>query len=42
VAQVTGQPRSRVEDDFAAGRILAAGQACEYGLVDEIVAPTPR
>jgi ATP-dependent Clp protease protease subunit len=42
VAQVTGQPRSRVEDDFAAGRILDAMQAREYGLVHEIVAPTQR
>ncbi|NJC74004.1 ATP-dependent Clp protease proteolytic subunit [Planosporangium thailandense] len=42
VAQVTGQPRSRVEDDFSAGRILGAAAAREYGLVDEIVAPPAR
>jgi ATP-dependent Clp protease protease subunit len=42
VAQVTGQPRSRVEDDFGAGRIMGATEAHEYGLVDEIVPPTPR
>jgi ATP-dependent Clp protease protease subunit len=37
VAEVTGQPRSRVEDDFAAARTLDAGEACDYGLVEEIV-----
>jgi ATP-dependent Clp protease protease subunit len=42
VAQVTGQPRSRVEDDFGTGRIMGAAEAHEYGLVDEIVPPTPR
>jgi ATP-dependent Clp protease protease subunit len=42
VADVTGQPRSRVEDDFSAGRILDAAQAHDYGLVDEIVSPAPR
>jgi ATP-dependent Clp protease protease subunit len=42
VSEMTGQPRSRVEDDFSAGRILDAAQAHEYGLVDEIVAPAPR
>lgn len=40
VAQVTGQPRSRVEDDFAAGRIMGAAAARDYGLVDEIVPPS--
>jgi ATP-dependent Clp protease, protease subunit len=42
VAEVTGQPRSRVEDDFSAGRILDAVQAREYGLVDEIISPAGR
>lgn len=37
LAEVTGQPRSRIEDDLAAGRILTAEQAREYGLIDEIV-----
>jgi ATP-dependent Clp protease, protease subunit len=37
LADVTGQPRSRVEDDLSAGRILTAEQAREYGLIDEIV-----
>jgi ATP-dependent Clp protease protease subunit len=37
LAEVTGQPRSRIEDDLSAGRILTAGEAREYGLLDEIV-----
>lgn len=37
VVAVTGQTRSRVEDDLAAGRLLTAAQARDYGLVDEIV-----
>jgi ATP-dependent Clp protease protease subunit len=36
LAEVTGQPRSRIEDDLSAGRILSAGEAQEYGLIDEI------
>lgn len=36
VARATGQPRSRVEDDFGAVRLLDAGQAREYGLIDEV------
>lgn len=38
VAEVTGQPRSRVEDDFAAGRMLTCAQAQEYGLIQAVVA----
>jgi ATP-dependent Clp protease, protease subunit len=37
LAEVTGQSRSRVEDDLSAGRILTSEQAREYGLIDEIV-----
>jgi ATP-dependent Clp protease, protease subunit len=37
LAAATGQPRSRVEDDMSAGRILTATQAMEYGLIDEVV-----
>lgn len=37
LAEVTGQPRSRIEDDLSAGRILTADQAVEYGLINEIV-----
>ncbi|HEV7898411.1 MAG TPA: ATP-dependent Clp protease proteolytic subunit [Planosporangium sp.] len=42
VAEVTGRPRSQVEDDFGAGRVMTATEAHEYGLVDEIVPPAPR
>jgi ATP-dependent Clp protease, protease subunit len=34
---VTGQLRSRVEDDLAAGRSLTAAEALEYGLIDRVV-----
>jgi ATP-dependent Clp protease, protease subunit len=34
---VTGQTRSRIEDDLAAGRTLSAEEAVDYGLIDEIV-----
>jgi len=37
LAEVTGQPRSRVEDDLSAGRSLSAQEALEYHLIDEIV-----
>lgn len=36
VADATGQPRSRVEDDFGQRLLLDAEQARDYGLVDEI------
>lgn len=36
VAGATGQPRSRVEDDFSTGVLLTAVQARDYGLVDEV------
>jgi ATP-dependent Clp protease protease subunit len=36
VAGATGQPRSRVENDFSTGIVLSAEQAREYGLVDEV------
>ena len=39
LATATGQPRSRIEDDLSAGRVLTAEQAVEYGLLDEIVGP---
>lgn len=39
LAEVTGQPRSRIEDDLSAGRMLTAEQAIEYGLIDDIVGP---
>ena len=34
---VTGQPRSRVEDDLSAGRSLNAQEALDYGLIDEVI-----
>jgi ATP-dependent Clp protease protease subunit len=37
LVEVTGRPRSRVEDDLSAGRILGAEEAREYGLIDEIL-----
>src|SRR5439155_15696419 len=37
LAEVTGQARSRIEDDLSSGRILTAEQAREYGLIEEIV-----
>jgi ATP-dependent Clp protease protease subunit len=39
IAEATGQPRSRIEDDLSRGRQLNAEEAREYGLVHEIVAP---
>ena len=37
LAEVTGQPRSRIEDDLSRGRTLSAAEAVEYGLIQEIV-----
>jgi ATP-dependent Clp protease protease subunit len=37
LAAITGQTRSRIEDDLSAGRVLTAEQAREYGLIDEII-----
>jgi ATP-dependent Clp protease protease subunit len=37
LAAVTGRPRSQVEDDLSAGRVLSAAEAKEYGLIDDIV-----
>jgi ATP-dependent Clp protease, protease subunit len=39
LAKLTKQPRSRIEDDLSAGRVLTAAEAKEYGLIDEIVGP---
>lgn len=39
LAAATGQPRSRIEDDLSAGRMLTAEQAKEYGLIQTVVAP---
>jgi ATP-dependent Clp protease protease subunit len=37
IAEATGQPRSRVEDDLQAGKVLTAPEAVDYGLVTSIV-----
>ncbi len=37
LVEATGQPRSRIEDDLAAGRVMSAAEALEYGLIQEIV-----
>ncbi|WP_433218473.1 ATP-dependent Clp protease proteolytic subunit [Dactylosporangium sp. CS-047395] len=37
IAGATGQPRSRVEDDLQAGKVLSAPEAIDYGLVSAIV-----
>ena len=37
LVDVTGQTRSRIEDDLAAGRHLSAAEARDYGLIDEVV-----
>jgi ATP-dependent Clp protease protease subunit len=34
---VTGQSRSRIEDDLSAGRNLSAQEALDYGLIDEVI-----
>jgi ATP-dependent Clp protease protease subunit len=34
---LTGQPRSRVEDDLSAGRSLSAREARDYGLIDTVI-----
>jgi len=38
LASHTGQPLERIERDVERDFILSAGQAKEYGLVDEIIA----
>jgi ATP-dependent Clp protease protease subunit len=42
LAEVTGQPRSRIEDDMSANRVFTAEQAKAYGLIDDIVGPRQR
>jgi ATP-dependent Clp protease protease subunit len=37
LVEVTGQSRSRIEDDLSAGRVLSSAEARDYGLIDEIV-----
>jgi ATP-dependent Clp protease protease subunit len=42
LVEVTGQPRSRIEDDLAAGRSLSAAEARDYGLIDTVVGDEKR
>jgi ATP-dependent Clp protease protease subunit len=42
LAEVTGQPRNRIEDDMSASRAFTAEQAKAYGLIDDIVGPRQR
>jgi ATP-dependent Clp protease, protease subunit len=37
MVEMTGQSRSRLEDDLSSGRSLTAQEAVEYGLIDEII-----
>jgi ATP-dependent Clp protease protease subunit len=39
---VTGQTRSRIEDDLSSGRSLSAAEACAYGLIDSVVGDEKR
>jgi ATP-dependent Clp protease protease subunit len=42
LVEVTGQTRSRIEDDLASGRVLSAAEARDYGLIDSIVGEKPE
>ena len=42
LVEVTGQTRSRIEDDLSSGRILSADEAREYGLIDTVVGKGER
>jgi ATP-dependent Clp protease protease subunit len=42
LVEVTGQTRSRIEDDLSAGRLLSAEEALEYGLIDTVVGNDQR
>jgi ATP-dependent Clp protease, protease subunit len=42
LVEVTGQTRSRIEDDLSAGRVLSAQEALAYGLIDSIAGDTKR
>jgi ATP-dependent Clp protease protease subunit len=37
LVSLTGQSRSKIEDDLSAGRNLTAQEAVEYGLIDEVI-----
>jgi ATP-dependent Clp protease protease subunit len=42
LVEVTGQTRSRIEDDLSSGRILSAAEARDYGLIDTVVGKDER
>lgn len=37
LVEVTGQTRSRIEDDLSSGRVLTAAEARDYGLIDAVI-----
>jgi len=37
LVEMTGQTRSRIEDDLSSGRVLSSAEARDYGLIDTIV-----
>ncbi|BFU45923.1 ATP-dependent Clp protease proteolytic subunit [Krasilnikovia sp. MM14-A1004] len=37
LARLTGQSRTRIEDDLSAGRSLTATEARDYGLIDSVI-----
>jgi ATP-dependent Clp protease protease subunit len=37
LVEVTGQTRSRIEDDLSSGRVLSATEARDYGLIDTVI-----
>jgi ATP-dependent Clp protease, protease subunit len=42
LAAITGQPRSRIEDDLATGRTLSAAEARDYGLIETVIGEKPE
>src|SRR4051794_15102643 len=42
LVDVTGQTRSRIEDDLSTGRTLSAAEAEEYGLIETVVGEDKR
>jgi ATP-dependent Clp protease protease subunit len=42
LVELTGQTRSRIEDDLSAGRTLSAAEAKDYGLIETVVGDGKR
>jgi ATP-dependent Clp protease protease subunit len=42
LVELTGQTRSRIEDDLSSGRVLSAEEARDYGLIDTVVGKGER